>query len=141
MDTTVTDRNRELIRTVYARMAEGDSQPFLDSLAEGVRWTITGSSAWSRTWHGNAAVRQELLRPLVAQFDGRYTARAERVIADGDLVVAEVRGRVTTRTGQPYHNAYCFIYRIEDGKISEITEYLDTALVNAVLQDPPLPRS
>ena len=138
MDTQATNRHRDLIRHVYARMAEGDAQPFLDSLADDVTWSITGSSAWSRTWRGRAAVRQQLLGPLTAQFAGRYTARAERVIAEGDLVVAEVRGHVSTHAGRAYDNAYCFVFRIDaQGRIGAITEYLDTALVDAVLEPPP----
>jgi hypothetical protein len=48
-------------------------------------------------------------------------------------VVVEGRGQVTTKTGKPYDNSYCWIYRLADGKIKEITEYLDTELVTAAL--------
>jgi ketosteroid isomerase-like protein len=51
-------------------------------------------------------------------------------------VVVEVRGRVTTKVGKPYNNAYCFIFRISGGKIQEMTEYLDTELGSAALEDP-----
>jgi ketosteroid isomerase-like protein len=40
------------------------------------------------------------------------------------------------KTGKPYNNNYCCIYRIVGGKLQELTEYLDTELVTAVLQDP-----
>jgi len=29
----------------------------------------------------------------------------------------------------PYNNTYCNVYRIADGKIRQLTEYLDTELV------------
>jgi ketosteroid isomerase-like protein len=132
-----TEANRELIRHVYAEMARGNARPFVDSLADDVRWTLMGTTAWSRTYEGKQAVRDELLRPLVTQFADGYTAQAHRLIAEGDLVVAEIRGRATTHAGKPYHNAYCFIFRIEDGKVRELTEYLDTALVGQALEDPP----
>jgi hypothetical protein len=132
-----TEANRELIRRIYAEMAQGNSRPFVDSLADDVRWTIMGTTAWSRTYDGKQAVRDELLRPLVAQFADGYTARAHRLIAEGDLVVAEIRGRVITHAGKPYHNAYCFIFRIEGGLVRELTEYLDTALLGQALEDPP----
>jgi len=51
-------------------------------------------------------------------------------------VVVEFRGRATTKAGKPYNNNYCWIYRIADGRLQELTEYLDTELVTAVLQDP-----
>ena len=58
-----------------------------------------------------------------------------RFIAEGDYVVVEARGNNTTKTGKPYNNAYCFVIRLHDGKLKEITEYMDTELVTATLGD------
>jgi uncharacterized protein len=41
-----------------------------------------------------------------------------------------------TKKGQPYNNVYCFVIRIADGKMRELEEYVDTALVDAVLGTP-----
>jgi hypothetical protein len=38
--------------------------------------------------------------------------------------------------GMPYHNRYCYICRLAEGKLQELTEYMDTALVMAVLGEP-----
>ena len=56
-----------------------------------------------------------------------------RFIAEGDYVVAEVRGRNTTKEGKTYNNTYCNLLRLEGGRP---TEYADSALVNEVLGDP-----
>ena len=42
-------------------------------------------------------------------------------------------GTATTKTGKPYNNTYCMAWRIAQGKIQEMTEYLDTELVTAAL--------
>jgi uncharacterized protein len=133
--------NKQLMQYIYSALAKGDSKPFVEALAEDVRWTMMGTTKWSRTYHGKQAVLADLLAPLRAQFAGRYTASASRFIAEGDLVVAEVRGQVTTKAGRPYNNAYCFIFRIADGKVKEMTEYLDTELVSAALADPVRPHA
>jgi uncharacterized protein len=131
--------NKQLMQHVYAELAKGNSKPFLDSLADDVRWTISGTTAWSRTYDGIEAVLNELLRPLFAQFADQYTNTAQRLIAEDDFVVVECRGRVTTKSGQPYNNTYCYVLRIEDGKVRELTEYLDTQLVATALDAPTLP--
>ena len=56
-----------------------------------------------------------------------------RFIADGDLVVIEARGEMTSKAGVPYNNEYCMIYRLHQGKIVEITEYNDSLLCERVL--------
>jgi ketosteroid isomerase-like protein len=126
--------NKQLIRDVYAALSGGNSRPFVDALADDVRWHMIGTTSWSGTYQGKQVVVDTLLRPLGERFAERYTATVERLVAEGDLVVAEVRGHVMTKAGMRYDNTYCFIYRIVGGRVAEITEYLDTALVDAALR-------
>jgi uncharacterized protein len=128
--------NKKIIQHVHAELAQGNGRPFVDSLADEFRWVMKGRTAWSRTYEGKRAVQDELLRPLYAQFEGRYRNTAECFIAEDDRVVVQCRGDVRTRSGQRYDNEYCFIYRLAGGKVVELTEYLDTALVDAVLEAP-----
>jgi ketosteroid isomerase-like protein len=128
--------NKRLMQEIFAGLAKGDGRPFRDSLAENFRWTLTGTTKWSKTYEGKRAVIDELLRPLFAQFADQYTNTAHRFIAEGEYVVVECRGRVTTKSGKPYHNSYCWVCRFADGKLQELTEYMDTALVAAALDDP-----
>jgi hypothetical protein len=124
------------MQQVFSALSQGDSRPFVDSLADDVRWTLTGSTPWSRTYDGKPAVQRELLAPLFAQFADRYTTEATRFIAEGDHVVVEHHGRVTTKAGRPYRNTYCYVCRLADGRVKEITEYFDTQLVAVALAPP-----
>jgi ketosteroid isomerase-like protein len=128
--------NKEAIEAIFAAFAEGDGRPFNAAMAEDVVWTVMGSGPWARAYRGKAAVRDELQRPLVANFASLYRCRAGRIIAEGDTVVVLARGEVTTKSGTPYNNDYCFVIRMKDGRITEIAEYMDTALVEAVLAPP-----
>jgi uncharacterized protein len=130
--------NKQLMENIFAALAEGNGKVFLDHLAENFCWTITGSSAWSGTYRGKQVVQTDLLHPLFSQFAERYTNRAHRFIAEGEHVVVECRGNTTTKAGQSYRNSYCWICRIQDGKLAELTEYLDTRLVDQVLDPPPV---
>jgi hypothetical protein len=67
---------------------------------------------------------------------GPIQNRPVRLIAEGDVVVIEVQGANTTKEGKAYHNAYCNVIRLEGGKLKELVEYCDTALIDAVLGDP-----
>jgi ketosteroid isomerase-like protein len=128
--------NKQLIREVFERMAEGDGQPFMDALAEDVRWTVIGTSPWSRTYSGKRMIVTELMRPLFSQFVDEYRARATLIVAEDDVVVVEARGEVMTKSGRPYNQTYCYVLRLDGGQVQELTEYLDTQLVDEVLQDP-----
>lgn len=48
--------NRAFLQGVFAETAKGNGRPFIDALADDVRWTIIGQTAWSRTYEGKRAV-------------------------------------------------------------------------------------
>jgi ketosteroid isomerase-like protein len=129
--------NKQRLQAVYAELAQGNGRPFVEAMADDFCWHMTGRTAWSGSYRGKQQVRERLLAPLMAQFADRYTSTATRIVAEGDIVVVECQGRVTTHAGQPYHNRYCMVIRMEDGLMKELTEYLDTALVESALQPPP----
>lgn len=128
--------NKQLMQSVFAELANGNGQPFMEALADDAHWTVIGSSPWSRTYEDKRAIVDELMRPLFRQFADQYTARAIRVIAEDDTVVVEARGRATTKSGKPYNQTYCYIFRLADGKVRDLTEYLDTELVSDALEIP-----
>ena len=124
------------MRSVFAELADGNGQPFMDALADDARWTVIGSSSWSRTYEGKRAIVDELMRPLFRQFADRYTARAIRILAEDDVVVVEARGRAMTKSGTPYNQSYCYVFQLAGGKVRELTEYQDTALAERALESP-----
>lgn len=125
--------NKQLLQEIFSEMSKGNTKPFGESLAEDVAWTIKGATDWSKTYNGLEAVRNDLLTPLREKFADQYTNEAKRFIAEDDTVVVEAQGKVNTKSGKPYNNTYCFIFRLADGKIKEITEYCDTELISTVL--------
>ena len=128
--------NKALLQWVFADLASGNGRPFLDLLAEDVVWHVEGSTGWSRRYQGKAVVKTDLLRPLHAVLAGPNRLTASRFIAEADCVVVQASGNAVTRAGAPYCNSYCMIFRLQDGRVVEITEYADTALIERVLPYP-----
>lgn len=127
-----TAENKTLLQRIFDELSKGNSRPFVESLSDDIRFTVIGTTKWSGSHGGKKAVLDDLLRPLTAQFADRYKAIAHQFVAEGDLIVVEFRGAVTTKSGVPYNNTYCWVCRMADGKIVELTEYCDTALVETV---------
>lgn len=134
-----TTENRALVQSIMEARARGDGEPFRAAMAEDFVWRMIGSTAWSGAYCGREEVIERLFKPLFATFAGPYAISVDRVLADGDHAVVQCRGEGTTRQGQRYANTYCFVIRLQDGKLKELTEYMDTALVDSVLPPPGLP--
>jgi len=129
--------NKKLLQHVFAELAKGNSSPLVEAMDDDFSWTITGATPWSRKYSGKQAVLKELFGALRAKLAPPITTTAHRIIAEDDYVVVEARGKNTTHDGVPYNNTYCYVFRVEDGRLLEITEYLDTELVTSALGDPP----
>jgi len=134
--TSVTESNRAIVTGIMEALSRGERQPFADAMADDFTWHMMGTTPWSGTFTGKAEVRQRLITPLFTQFGSHYTNTPKRILADGEFVMVESCGNVTTKTGKPYCNTYCMIIRMREGKMVELTEYLDTELVSAALEPP-----
>lgn len=61
-----------------------------------------------------------------------------------EVVAAEIRAAggdaiavaVDTRNGRRYNNLYHFLFKLRDGKVAAVKEYLDTMHTNAILCTP-----
>lgn len=129
----MSDANKQLMRDMFAALSAGDADGFLGPLADDVQWTIHGTTKYSGLYDGKADAAKRLLGVLGGQLDGGLAVVVDDMVADGDWVVGRGRGLSRTTTGNDYNNEYCWWYRIVDGKVVEIIEYLDTELVTTVL--------
>jgi len=59
-----------------------------------------------------------------------FRPKIERVVAEGDTVVAEFEGNAVLSNGEPYCNQYVFIFTFAGGKIRQLNEYFCTVLAD-----------
>jgi len=127
--------NKQLVLDFYAAGARGDMDACFAMLADDITWTNIGTTRFSGTYSGKEALVAQLLGPLFSQLKSGIASKIERLIAEDDVVVAQTNGSAETHDGTPYYYTYCQVIRVRVGKIAEVKEYFDTALVNAVFGD------
>ena len=130
-----TAENKKLLQDIFSRLSQGNSSLFVESMDESFQWIVTGHTKWSKTYAGKQTVLRELMGALQTALGGRIRVTGTRFVADGDIVVVEAKGSNTTKAGKPYNNNYCFVFRLAEGKLQELTEYMDTQLVVEALSD------
>ncbi len=131
--------NKQLVQQIYADSANRSGTTFVDHLADDVRWGVTGQYSWSGSYEGKDAILDGLLGHLRTLLVDRARTVAFNFIAEGDYVVVEAKGDNVTKTGVRYDNEYCMVWRLENGRIKQIKEYCDSALVERALG--PFPKS
>lgn len=124
--------NKELIRNMFAELGRGNADAFLGAMADDLRYTLIGKTRFSGIFKGKAELISKLLAPLTAALTDGIAVTPYNLIADGEFVAMQAHGKAMSNNGEPYNNTYCHIFRIVNGKIVEVTEYLDTELVTSV---------
>ena len=133
--------NIELIEHYYACLGSGDFEALADLHSDEVCFNMLGSTPVSGRWEGKA----ECFGPIVA--DGvvgklkpgefAFSKKWRIMCADHERVVGIMQGGGPGLNGEQYDQTYCQVFTIIDGKIAELHEFYDTALVELVLNDNP----
>jgi ketosteroid isomerase-like protein len=123
--------NKQFISNMFAELSKGNGDAFLNALADDVSFTIIGSTKYSGTFKGKQELINKLLAPLNAQIEGGMTITPDNLIADGDFVAMQARGKALSKNGRRYDNTYCHVFRFANGKVQQVTEYPDTELITS----------
>jgi ketosteroid isomerase-like protein len=115
--------NKDVITRGYAAFAAGDIETVMSLFDDDCEWVQPGDSAVSGTFHGKAEVMEHFGRLA----EKGLTVKLERLVAEGDTVVALTE---VTADGQTGHDADVFVLR--DGKTVHVEVHGDTALLERV---------
>jgi hypothetical protein len=127
------EANKKLIQQIFRDSENRSGTTFVDHLADDATWVQTGQCSWSRTFSGKHEIVNGLLGYLRSLLTDRPRTLAFNFISEGDFVVVEAKGDNVTKSGERYDNEYCIVWRIENGKIKQVKEYCDSALIERVL--------
>lgn len=109
------------LKDISEQFAKGNMDFVKPFLADDVRWNILGS--------GTVVGKEQVLEVnRMAELERFPTITIKNVVGEGDFVVVESTGEARTKSGKPYNQTYCEVFRFTNGELQEITTYLDTAL-------------
>jgi ketosteroid isomerase-like protein len=137
---TTEDNNKRVITEAFGRWAAGGTSFFNDVLAENVVWRIEGSGPSAGVFHGRDSFLDRAVRPLAIRLSTPVRPTAIRVWSDGDHVIAHWQGSGVAGDSRGYSNSYAWIFRMHDGKATEVTAFLDLASYDDVLRRIPAPQ-
>ena len=102
-----------------------------EHFAPDFRWRMIGSTPASGTAIGEAGLNEQ-----VGEFRRRLASlkvTIDSLICEGDTVVKLAHSDGLTIDGKVYRNEYSTVFRFAGGKIVDVVEYLDTALIETVI--------
>jgi len=128
----VTERN---VRTVFAHLENGQSEKFFRHVAIDVNWTVMGTHPLAGTYHNRETFIRNTFGRLNRVLRDGVKLRVTNVVISGDIAAVELEALSTALNGAPFNNRYCWVCRFENEKIVEVRAYLDSALVQKLLDE------
>lgn len=118
--------NKEVVRRFFETFSSGNVPAILDAIADDGGWWVSGrlngmSGRYDKTSFG----------PLLAGATQLYRNGCLRIepltmLAEGDFVAVEARGRAELVDGRVYEPHYHFRIEVRGGRVQEVREYMDT---------------
>jgi len=134
------DNNRQIVAEAFDRWAAGGTSFFNDLLAENVVWRIKGSGTGAGECKGRDTFLEQAVRPLAMRLSTPVRPTAVNVLADCDHVIVQWEGSGVARDDRDYANSYVWILRMQGGKATQVTAFLDLAQYEDVLRRIPAPQ-
>ena len=126
--------NKAAVYNMHEAISRGDLDGMFDHMTEDVTFRVQGNHLLGRRkFQGKEDIVENLLMVIFGRLQGGVEVKIENIAAENDKVFLQFSGKATRLSGEPYENEYVQLFEFRDGKISSITEFLDTALLAEVL--------
>jgi uncharacterized protein len=126
---------QDYVRTLFASLESGKSDEFFRYVIPAVNWTVMGTHPLAGTYHDRETFIRSTFARLNRVLREGVRLRVTGVLVAGDTAAVELEALSTALNGMPFSNRYCWICRFESGQIVEVRAYLDSALVQKLLDE------
>lgn len=117
----MTPVSHQLVRDFFTAIASGDVPD--DLLTQDMSlWTVNGGTSDKARFQG-------AMKMLASIFCGTLRYEIDALTAEEDRVAAEVQSYGTLPDGEPFHNTHLFMFRIRDGRIASVAEFMNQFIV------------
>jgi uncharacterized protein len=115
--------NIALVKKGYEAFSAGDVDTVMSLFDDNIEWVQPGDSAISGTYRGKAELGEYLIRLA----EKSVTVKVNRLLADGDTVVALTEVMAGDERGQDAD-----VFTLRDGKTVRVQVHTDTAVMERV---------
>ncbi len=113
----MTRTNQQLVREFFTAISSGNVPDELLT-ADMTFWSVNSGTADKARFQG-------AMKVLASIFGGSMVYHLDSLTAEDDRVVAEVRSHGTLITDEPFQNTHIFLFRIRDGRVASVAEYMN----------------
>jgi hypothetical protein len=123
---------------IFRGLERGDGAAFFAHVADNVDWTVMGTHPLAGHYVGKQAfiagtfAKLGRVLPLGAQLHVKH------MITHDEQAVVELHSLAIAKNGMRFDNHYCWVVYFQEGMITRVRAYLDSAMVAQLFAQNPL---
>jgi ketosteroid isomerase-like protein len=123
------------VKSLFANLENGKSDAFFKHVADDVSWTVMGHHPLAGTYHTKAEFFTHTFARLNKILKEGVVLRVTNILVADDSAAVEMESLSTALNGKPFNNRYCWVVHFSNGTIVEVRAYLDSALVQRLIDE------
>ncbi len=124
------------VAKLYENLSNERQRVFFDSVADDVQWTVMGTHPLAGVYNSKADFLKHTFERLARIIKGgSVIMKINYIYVSTDTAIVEMTSTSVALNGRPYAQRFCWITRFVDGLIVEVRAYLDSVLVQQLIDE------
>jgi ketosteroid isomerase-like protein len=120
---------------IFKHLESGDEGHFFKFVADDVNWKVMGTHPLAGTYNNKQDFISSTFQRLGRIMKGGVILKVKNILVHENHAVVEMESDSTALNGMPFNNTYCWVVKFNDNLIVEVRAYVDSALVQKVIDD------
>jgi uncharacterized protein len=126
----------DYVTRLFENLSNGKTNTFFDRIVDDVHWTVIGTHPLAGVYNSKADFLNHTFEcPGRVLKEGSVVMKLDHIYVSGDTAIVEMTSTSTALKGRPYRQKFCWVTRLVDGLIVEVRAYLDSVLVQQVIDE------
>lgn len=123
------------VENLFKYLETGENELFFEQVAENVKWTVMGTHPLAGSYHNKQDFISHTFERLNRILNDGVVLKTSNILVSEDTAVLEMESLSTALNGMPFNNTYCWIVKFRNNMIVEVRAYVDSALVQKVIEE------
>jgi len=127
--------NTAKVENLFKNLETGNNDNFFKHVSDDVSWTVMGTHPLAGTYHSKEEFVSHTFQRLNRILKKGVILKVKNIFLQDETAVVEMESISTALNGNPFNNTYCWVVYFRDDVIIEVRAYVDSALVQKVIDE------
>lgn len=127
--------NTAKVENLFKNLETGNNDDFFKHVSDDVSWTVMGTHPLAGTYHSKEEFVSHTFQRLNRILKEGVILKVKNILLQDETAVVEMESISTALNGNPFNNTYCWVVYFQDEVIVEVRAYVDSALVQKIIDE------